>query len=85
MYTKKIYTLTEEEYNYLFSIPTMRKHVFHEEGSYHLNITLDDSYSTLDCLKEFYNHQNELNTVIVYKCHKLGSIDPYRKIFNKDE
>jgi len=75
MYSAKSYQLTKEEYNYL--LPVLRNKLLYSNERYYFIGTSDDLSDMLDRLKGWYDNYDELNSMIVYKCFKEGSLKPF--------
>jgi hypothetical protein len=78
MYSDRSYPLTKEEYYYLF--PAIGKKLLHTNGRYYFIDLSDGLGDMLDRLKGLYDNYDEFNRIIVYKCFKASSIEPFREI-----
>ena len=81
-YNKRSFKISKKEYDFLIKKPEMEKEIFCENGEYNFKSTLDDIYKILNYLKNLYNYQDDLSTVIVYKCYIMEDINPFRKTIN---
>ena len=79
MYSGKSYRLKEEEFNYLISVPSMRKHLGMNGNSFYFVGNYEDLSDMLDRLKGFYNYYNEIKRMSVYRCSVDRSLEDFRK------
>ena len=80
MYSTKSYILTSKEYNYLLAVPNLGRKLHYVNERYYFIGDTEDLSDMLDRLKGVYDNYNEVTKMVVYRCSKEGSLEPFRSI-----
>jgi hypothetical protein len=83
MYSAKSYRLTKEEYNYL-NVSALEKKLNENNDKFYVTCLSDELEDMLRRLKGLYDNfdKNFPNSMLIYKCFKMGSINLFRESLN---
>ena len=78
MYSTASCKITKEEYYYLYPAISRSKLSNHNDNYFFVG-TLEDLEDALNRLKGWYDFYDSLGSMVVYKCMKEKSLNPFRK------